>query len=162
MPVSVGAIMKQPVVVVRGHDTLEHVARLMREQGARCVAVTGDDGRCAGVIREEEFTAIDRHLPFSVTESAPKLFGEWVNAQHLEEGYAAARAKKAADVMVSGHVTTEDERLSQVLPSLQRGHVLLVVRDGVPVGTLSRHDLLKLIAPDDVPPRTGPPEAAPR
>lgn len=139
--------MSQPVVVVGTEDTVEEVARLMRERGARCVAVVDADGRCAGVIREQEFTLRERHLPFSATESAPQLFGEWIDAKRVEEGYAEARARRAREVMVPGDTTTEEARLTEVLPRLQHGHVLLVVRDGRPVGTVSRHELLKLLDP---------------
>lgn len=145
MPVNVGRIMTQPLVVVRAQDTVEEVARVMREHGVRCVAVVDDAGRWIGVIREEEFTLAERHLPFSATESAPQLFGEWVSAKQVEEGYAEARARRAGDVMVRGDVTTVDARLSDVLVCLQRGNVLLVLDGDRPVGTLSRHDLLKLV-----------------
>jgi predicted transcriptional regulator len=101
-----------------------------------------------GVIREEEFALRDRLVPFT-TEKASQLFGEWVSPDMVEKDYAGSRSKTAREIMVSGSgVIAEEARLSEALPSLQQGHSLLVVRGERPVGTLTRHDLLKLVSRD--------------
>jgi CBS domain-containing protein len=148
MPVKVGEIMQEPAIVVGQDDTIERVAQAMLEHQVMCVGVVDHDGRVIGVIREEEFGLRERLVPFTA-EKASQLFGEWVSPESVEQDYAASRAKTAREIMVAGRgVIAEEARLSEARPSLQQGHSLLVVRGERPVGTLTRHDLLKLVSRD--------------
>jgi CBS domain-containing protein len=144
VPVQVKEIMQQPPVIVRDDDSVERVARRMIEDGVACVAVVDRAATLVGVIREEALGAQETHFPFSA-EPALKLFGEWLDPASVERGYDAARKRPASAVMAPvTQVIVPEARLFDVLASLRRGHSLLVVRDRQPVGTLSRHDLLKL------------------
>jgi CBS domain-containing protein len=151
MPVKVKEIMQEPAIVVGQDESIEYVARTMLQHQVTCVGVVDGDGRLVGVIREEEFTVRDRHLPFSI-EKAPQLFGRWVSRDQVEDDYASAGTRTAREVMARGTgLIGEDERLSQALPALQAGHCLLVMRGDRPVGMLTRHDLLKLVASEGRP-----------
>jgi CBS domain-containing protein len=144
VPVQVKEIMQQPPVIVRDDDPLERVVRAMVEDRVACVAVLDRDANLVGVIREQDLGVRQSHFPFS-TEPALKLFGEWLDPATLERNYEDARARPARAVMAPPTCLIDPEaRLVEALASLQHGHSLLVVRAGEPVGTLSRHDLLKL------------------
>lgn len=149
MAVKVKEIMQELALLVSQDDPLERVVNAMLEHQVSCVGVVDDDSRLVGVIREEEFQPKERILPFS-TEVAPQLFGEWVSPHTLEQEYAVARNKAAREVMVSPDtgVISEEARLSEALPRLERGHCLLVARGDRAVGMLTRHDLLKLVLRD--------------
>jgi predicted transcriptional regulator len=144
MPVTVSQIMQEPVIVQQD-DSLQDVARTMLERQASCAAVVDPDGKLVGVIADDEFNLKDRQFPFS-TEKGRQLFGEWVSIERVEQEYASAGGRRARDVMAAaGSVVGEETRLSVVLPLLQHGRNVAVVRDGRPVGMLTRHDLLKLV-----------------
>jgi CBS domain-containing protein len=140
--------MQRPPVIVRDDEPLERVARAMLAGRVGCAAVVDQGTRLVGVIREEDFGLQASHFPFS-TEPAFKLFGEWVEPGRLELDYESARTRPARTLMAPPtNVIAEEARLSEALTSLRQCRSLLVVRGAEPVGTLSRHDLLKLVTRD--------------
>jgi CBS domain-containing protein len=148
LPIQVKHIMQRPPVIVRDDDPLERVARAMIAGGAACAAVVDQADRLVGVIRDEDFGLQASHFPFS-TELVFKLFGEWVEPERLELDYQSVRVRPARTVMgPPTGVIGEGARLFEALVGLRQGRSLLVVRGTEPVGTLSRHDVLKLVAGD--------------
>lgn len=141
-------IMTQPVTVVREDATLGEVARTMLDRSIGCVPVVDTEGKLAGVIVESDFTGKERGFPFSAY-MAPELLGEWVTKEGVERIYQAARTRTAKEIMTSHPITiTVDEEVTDlVVKMIDHGvHRVPVVRDGVPVGIVTRHDLLKLMA----------------
>jgi predicted transcriptional regulator len=149
MPLKAVEIMREPIVV-QEDDRLRDVARTMLHRQATCAAVVDAAGRLVGVIEDDAFCLTHRNFPFS-TDKGVQLFGEWVTAPVIEQTYASVRERYARDVMARSPSTVPEEaHLAQFLPLLgQRRHVF-VLRDGHPVGVVTRHDLLKMVA--------GPPE----
>lgn len=143
-------IMIQPVVVVREDTTLEEVARTMLEHRIGCVPVVDREGRLRGIITESDFIGRERGVPFSVYR-APNVFGEWVGKDDIGRIHEAARRRTAREIMTADVITTsEDQTVTElVVRMIQRNvHRLPVVRDGVPVGIVARHDILRLMARD--------------
>jgi CBS domain-containing protein len=67
----------------------------------------------------------------------------------LEKAYEEARSIKVKEIMSKPVITAaEDEHLSDVVVKMLENniHRVPVVRDDKPVGIISRHDLLKLVA----------------
>ena len=62
--------------------------------------------------------------------------------------YDPAKGAELYDRYIDEWLIAEDAGLAEAVPSLQHGDSLVVVRGGHPVGTLSRHDLLKLVSRD--------------
>jgi CBS domain-containing protein len=144
-------IMVQPVVIVREDTTLEEVARLMLANGIGGVPVVDAQGKLCGIVTESDFTGRERCIPFSAYR-VPQLFGEWVSREGIERIYAAGRKLTAGEIMHSPVVTvTEDEAVTVLVDRLLRHNItrIPVVRDGVPVGMVARHDLLKLLLCDE-------------
>ena len=141
-------IMSQPVLVIRQDATLDEAARLMLEKDVGGLPVVDAAGRLVGIVTESDFAAKERGVPFS-TLRYPQVFGEWMSNEQIERVYHAARSKKVSEIM-TGEVATvsEDDSVQKVLElMLQRNaHRIPVVREGVPVGMVARHDLLKLMA----------------
>jgi CBS domain-containing protein len=134
-------------VTVRKDTTLEEVARLMLEHRIGGVPVINPTGTLCGVLTESDFTAKEQGIPFS-TFRAPQVLGHWLGGERLEQIYAAARRMTARAIM-SPHVitVTEVQSAEDAVRLLLRHniHRLPVVRDGVPVGMVTRHDLLRLL-----------------
>lgn len=143
----VAEIMSSPVVTVRADETLEAVARLMVDRNIGCVAVVDDDGRLAGLVTERNFMAREKFVPFT-RFALPEVLGEWMPKENIETIYRAARTTTAGEIMTTDPITaTEDQFVADVVRLMLSHdiHHVPVMRDGVAVGIVSRHDLLRLM-----------------
>ncbi len=141
-------IMVEPPVVLRETATLEEVARTMLDRGIGCVPLVDESGKLKGIITESDFTGKERGLPLSAY-LVPQIFGEWVSKGGIERIYKEARARTASEIMTEPVITAaEDESVTEVAVRMIQRNLkrLPVVRDGVLVGVVTRHDLLKLMA----------------
>lgn len=143
-------IMVQPVVTVRRETSLAEAARLLLDHRFGCLPVVDDAGRLCGIITEAEFAAKERGIPFS-TLLLPQVFNEWMPPQGIERIYQAARTTAVGDIMSTEPVSVSEEASIEVVVKqmLYRdiNHVP-VIRDGIPVGIISRHDLLRIMIAD--------------
>lgn len=140
-------VMSHPVVTVREDDTLERAARIMLERNVGSVLVVDEDGRLVGILTQSDFTG----APGGAFR-APRLLGETLPEEGAERIYEEARDKKVRELM-SKVVSTvgEDEPLTHVIRrmvELDLRH-MPVVRDGIPVGIVTRRDLLRLMLPHE-------------
>jgi CBS domain-containing protein len=145
--------MAQPPVVARAESTLEDVARLMLERRIGCVPVVDAQDKLQGIVTESNFMMEERYVPFSAYQS-PQLFGQWVSKGQMEQIYALGRTLTAADIMRSPVVVLHEHDSVQHAAELMLRHDvhhLPVVRDGTPVGIVSRHDLLRVMVRDGTP-----------
>lgn len=140
-------IMTRPVVTVRSSATLEEVARLMLDHNIGSIPVVNEAGCLAGIITESDFAAKERGFPFS-TFRWPQVFGRWLPKKDVERIYEAARTMTAADIMSEFVVTIEEDTSLEDIIALMlehEKHRLPVVRAGVPIGVVTRRDLLRLM-----------------
>jgi CBS domain-containing protein len=104
----------------------------------------------AQIVTESDFGAKERGVPFS-TLRLPQLFNQWMPPREIERIYEAARTTTAGEIMsmdlvVASEETPVDEMVRHMIYR-DINHVP-VTRDGVPVGIISRHDLLQMMVPD--------------
>lgn len=140
-------VMSEPAITVNESASLAEIADLMLKEGIGCVPVVNNQGLISGIVTESDFAAKEKGVPFS-TFRAPQIFGQWMGKSGVEQMYQAAREMKAEEVMKSKVVTlTENDPLEKAIELLLKHNVnrLPVVRDGKPVGIVSRHDLLRLM-----------------
>ena len=143
-------IMSKPVVTVPESATLERVARLMLERKIGCVPVVGADGALRGILTESDFSAKARPVPFSLLR-LPNVLGHWLGPA-IERAYQEARTVTAREVMTSHVVTVnETDTVEEAIRRMYEHNVhrLPVVRDGQPVGVVTRQNLLRLLLPPD-------------
>lgn len=141
-------IMSSPAISVRPDTPVPEVGRLMQARDIGSVAVTDASGVLVGIITESDFTGLARCVPFSL-DLAPVIFGARAGTwEELRRIYDHAKELRARDIMTDRPQTArEDEEVGAVVHEMlrhNRKHVP-VVRDGVLVGMLARHDLLKLL-----------------
>jgi CBS domain-containing protein len=139
--------MTQPAVTAREDATLEEVARVMLARRIGGVPVVDARGRLRGIITEADFAGREEQYPFS-TFRWLEVFGRSPEAEGIEAIYRQARARHASEIMTADVVTvSENDPVEQVLIQMvEHGvHLLPIVRDGVPVGIVARHDLLRLM-----------------
>lgn len=143
----VSEIMTAPVVTAREDDTLDAVARLMLDHKIGCVPIVGADGTLAGILTAFDFVPEDYHPPLTLAVWRG-LFGLNIHGEPIHEIYDRVRSERAARVMKGPPVTVaEDDDVDTAVNKfvVHRIDHLPVVRDGVPVGMLTRHDLLALL-----------------
>lgn len=140
-------LMASPVITVKSNNTLEHVAKIMIKNRIGCLPVVDNEGKMLGIITEAEFTAEKSTFPFSRV-NAPKLFGKWMLKENIEDMYKSAKTMKAEEIMNTSYVYVDkDDSVFDLLNTMIDNNVfrMPVLKDGKPVGIITRHDLLKLI-----------------
>lgn len=140
-------LMSSPPITVTESTLLPDVARIMQERDIGAVIVVDASGKLAGLITETDFTGIERCIPFTLRRAAVIFGARAPSAQELEAIYQEARTLPASHVMSRDVVTaTENEPVGNVIRRMLDRHLkhVPVVRDGVPVGMLARHDIVKL------------------
>jgi CBS domain-containing protein len=143
-------IMTHPVRTVREDCTLEEAARTMLASKIGCLPVTDAAGRLAGILTESDFAAKEKGIPFSLYRF-PQVFGDWMPREGVEEMYAAARSRRVGEFMSRNvaSVDAADDLETVIGRMLKTGyHRLPVVADGIVVGIIARHDLLRLMVPN--------------
>jgi CBS domain-containing protein len=145
--VLVRELMTQPVHVVTPDASLEAAARSMLDHEVAALPVVDETGRMIGILTTSDFTAKGAGIPFSVFE-APQVLGRWLGREGLESIYEAARTRQVGEVMTRTPLTVPDtatvDEAVRVMLSGQVHHVV-AVREGRPVGMVSRRDLLRLL-----------------
>jgi CBS domain-containing protein len=142
-------IMTRPIVTVGEETTLEDVARTMLEHRIGCVPVVNAQGKLSGIITESDFMAKEQGVAF-LSFRGLNLFGAWLPSEGMERIYQAARDRHARNIMSTFLITaTEDNTVEDVIELMLYHNMkrIPVVREDVPVGMITRHDLLKLMLP---------------
>jgi CBS domain-containing protein len=145
-----GDLVSQPAVVVSLDATLEHVAAVLLEHGLSSVPVVDANRRLCGEIHEADLSEWAAYPPFA-RGLLERLFGRSASRDDVESIAAACRTRRAREVMRPfSTAVTEHDDLTRVAERLRQHHLscLPVVRDGVPVGLITQHDLLRLVAPN--------------
>ena len=143
----VSELMTQPVLTIRQDRNLEEVAHKMLDNRIGGLPVVDEEGKIVGMVTESDFSAKEHAIPFS-RSYAPQLFGEWMSKEHIEKAYEAVRNVQVKEIMTKPPLTiNEDDTVAEAVRRMLEGrvHRIPVVRDGIPVGIISRHDLLKLV-----------------
>ncbi len=146
-PMKVKDLMSQPVISIEQHSSLADAARLMLDNGFGSLPVVDGDGLLVGLVTESSFSAKSKGIPFS-TFRAPQVLGQWLSEKGVDEIFDASRQIPVNEIMVRSVVTIDEEADVSLAVKLMLEHDINripVVRDGVPVGIISRHDLLRMM-----------------
>lgn len=142
--------MVSPVVVAREETTLAELADTMLEHRFGGIPIVDEAGVLVGIVTESDFVGRKERVPHAFpTEQLPSVLDEWVERGRFEQIVRDARARPAREAMSAPVVTAgEDEAVQEVVERMIEHDIgrVPVVRDGKPVGIVSRHDVLKLVA----------------
>lgn len=136
-----------PLKTVRRDTSLAEAAHLLLDHRYGCLPVVGDAGRLCGIVTESNFAARERGVPFS-TLFLPQVFNEWMPPEGIERLYQAARTTRADDIMSTDPATVSEETsVEEVIEQMRYRDInhVPVIRDGIPVGIISRHELLQMM-----------------
>jgi CBS domain-containing protein len=141
-------LMTQPVVTVRQQACLADVARIMVDHSVGCVPVVDGKGKLCGIITQSDFDDNQKGAPYSI-EGLLQMFAQVSPSETVDRARKEARAKTANEIMHTEVFTgAEDTPVQELARRMLRYDIdhIPVVRDGVPVGMLARHDFLRLVA----------------
>jgi CBS domain-containing protein len=141
-------LMTQPVVSVRTDASLAEVARTMVQCRIGCVPVVDEQSQLRGIITQTDFAANEHGMPFSM-EAVLQMFSQPLSAAATERVRADARETKAREIMITEVITATEatpvEEMARVMLRYDIDHIP-VVRDGMPIGLVARHDFLRMLA----------------
>ncbi len=140
-------LMTQPVVAVGPETSLDEVARIMLERRIGCLPVVDENGRLRGIVTDADFATKERGVPFSLL-ILPQVFSDAMPREAIERVRREAKATAAKEIMITHVITAaEDTPAEEVARQMLRHDIdhIPVVKDGVPVGLVSRHDFLRMI-----------------
>lgn len=139
-------VMTTGVITVSEDTAVEEVARLLLARHISAVPVVDADERIVGIVSEGDLV----RRP----ETDDSARASWWLEPLADDGervlsYARARGRLAEDVMSTSVVTAaEDDSLAEIARTLEKHRIkrVPVVRDGRPVGIVSRANLLHGLA----------------
>ena len=140
-------VMVKPAQSVDENCSLEAAAQTMLQRHIGCLPVTNALGQLVGIVTDSDFNEKEMGIPFSLYRH-PQIFAQWMAKEGIEKMYADARKRAVRDVMTAAVSTVAaSDPIERVLDRmLKTGHRRLpVMADGVMVGIISRHDMLKLM-----------------
>lgn len=142
--------MVEPVVVASSDTPLQEIARVMLDRRFGSLPVVDDDGVLVGIVTEADFVGSERSVPLAYpTTKLPQVFRRWIEEDTFERISREACDLPVSEIMQSPVVTaTADEPIEDLVERMIRHGVsrVPVVADGKPIGIVSRHDLLRLVA----------------
>lgn len=140
-------VMTTKLVGVSPDNSVRRAAEIMLANQVSGVPVIDDAGRLIGIISEGDLLRRTE-----LGGPAAELGTSALTAEEKATAYVKSNAWKVADVMSRDPVVVdEDTSLGQVSALMQKHRIkrIPVMRDGVPIGIISRADLLKAIVTAD-------------
>jgi len=139
-------IMRPIAETVRRDATIKEVAESMLRTGLPGAVIVDEAGRVAGVVLLDDLVIRGSRPAHLVPELAQESVYE-VMERFGEESKAAAALTAAAIMRTDLPLTTEDTPTVEIANSMADARVDLipVVRDGKPIGVVTKLDLLRSI-----------------
>ncbi|BCW98023.1 MAG: CBS domain-containing protein [Armatimonadota bacterium] len=136
-------VMTREVITVSADATLREVAEILTQAGISGAPVVDADGRLVGIISESDLLNEEKRR-----EALPRtaLYGAVpVSEEKLMRAYKGGMSLKAWDLMTRDVITADEDTPADEVCDLMitnRVNRIPVVRDGKPVGIITRSDLL--------------------
>lgn len=141
----VSDVMTRPVVTTTPDATIEQAIRSMLGHGISGLPVIDDTGTLTGIVTEGDFL---RRAESGTERHRPRWLEFLLGPGRIAKEYAHTHGRRVEEVMTCDVVTVaEDTPLEDAVRLMERHRVkrLPVLRDGRPVGIVSRADLLHLL-----------------
>jgi CBS domain-containing protein len=140
-------ILRKPAVTVPRTATMAEVAKAMLDNDVGCVVVVGPRGTAQGVLTVRDFVPHDPGNPFK-PDLAHRVFGKSILQHGMQALYAEARVIDAGRMMRPLDLTLEEgDPVERAMDLMLRHDVthLPVLQGHKAIGSVSRHDLLKVV-----------------
>ncbi len=138
-------VMTKGVICINVKESVFDAAELLLGAGVSAVPVVDDKGAVVGIVSEADLIRRAEIETAGKKSWLARLMDSEVSAAR---DFVAAHTRRLSDVMTKEVVTaTEDTPLRELVALMDR-HVIKripIVRDGVPIGVVSRADLLRAL-----------------
>ena len=138
-------LMSTNLVVVPPETPVAALSELLAARAISAVPVIDITGAPVGIVTEGDLI---RRLADEVPTQGQWLAAQFKNSARLAKSFTKAHGATARDVMTTGLVTVkEDASVEEVARLMEQRQIrrVLVLRDGVLVGLISRADLLRSV-----------------
>jgi CBS domain-containing protein len=145
-------IMSSPVLTITAEKPVSEAAKIMLEKNVGSLVVVDDSGQFVGLLSESKYLPEETVLPYLRQTVLRVLGSELGDPENIEEVIRNTRNTLVGDAMRKNSETIgPDTHISEVAKLMvnDESHHLTVLEDGMPVGMISRHDLLRLFAEND-------------
>ena len=139
-------VMVEDVITIAPEASVAIAARLMTDNDVSALPVVDAEGQLVGIISEADLL---RREEIGTAAPSPRWVETMTPATTLAADFAKSHAKRVADVMSSEVISVaEDAPLNEIAALLERHRIkrVPVVRDGKPVGIVSRSNLIQALA----------------
>jgi CBS domain-containing protein len=154
---TVADVMTRDVVSVSTATPVSEIAGVLAGKRISAVPVVGADGHLRGIVSESDLI---RRAEIGTQRRRPWWRKIFVDIEAEAADYVRAHGRKARHVMTPRVVTaTEDMTLADVADVMEKRRLkrLPVVRGNIPVGIVSRSDLVRAVARNRAPLFPAPP-----
>jgi len=139
-------VMTRDVLTVKPSDSVAETMRLLAEHDISALPVVDDDGTVVGVISEADLV---RREEIGTEKQRTWWLEALTPASTLAEEFAKSHGRRVSEVM-STHVisASEDTPLGEIATLLEKHRIkrVPILRDGKPVGIVSRSNLVQAVA----------------
>jgi CBS domain-containing protein len=145
--------MSCPAVTVDRKTCVAEVARIMADKRVGCIIVVDGNGKLCGIVTQSDFGGDQHGVPFSM-ELLLQMFSRSMAAEQIQSIRKEARRKTAEQIMVTEVITaSEDTQVEEMARLMLRYDIdhIPIVREGVPLGIVARHDFLRMLAESHAP-----------
>lgn len=140
-------IMTSPVITIASDASLADAARLLLDSRIGCLPVLDEGGEFLGLITDDSFFPREKQVPYT-HERLGWLFGGWLgDIDQLAVILRSLRDRKLTDGLIERSPVAPDFPFRDLVKRLQTDgvHHVVVEKDGMIVGIISRHDMAKLV-----------------
>ena len=141
-------LMSSPVISIRKDATVAEAAAIMLQHRVGAVVVIDENQHYAGMITERMLLPEEEAVPFMRGSVARILGVEVGDFENIEEALDEVRSLIVGDVMSTDHPTaTSDTTAAKLVDPMvhKTMHHIVILEKRMPVGMVSRHDLLRLL-----------------
>lgn len=143
----VSEIMTSGVTTAKVGEKIERIIELMKANGIGCVPIVAADGKLTGIVTNSDLIPKEHRGPFRSSGWA-YLLGLPMLSQDIEQIYQGIRERPVEEVMSTPVIcVSEGDEIEAVVKVMMRDQVdhVPVVQDGVPVGMVTRRDLMSVM-----------------
>ena len=138
-------VMTEEIVRISPKATLEEAIKLMIGEQISGLPVVNEHGSLVGILTESDLL---RRIELGTQPRRSRWIEFFVSAGQLAEEYSHTRGRVVEEVMTRNVVSVEpDASLNEVVELMRRHKIkrVPVAEDGLPLGMVTRTDLLKVI-----------------
>jgi len=137
-----------PVITVGRETCVAEIARAMVDHRVGYVEVVDSEGKLCGIVTQSDFGGEQHGVPYSM-ELVLDIVSGASPPERIDDLRRQARDTTAEQIMATEVITAvEDTPVEEIARNMLRYDIdhIPIIRDGVPVGLVARHDFLRMLA----------------